>query len=125
MFAGRRLRQEPAQHLWAVAAADVIRRPSKRVSLPKGANMIQGSVNKLSGAARPIKTKKDYSGAASVVEKISAQPDRESVAEERLQALLKEMDKFDAGDDDAQDGASADGYTGPLRRWSDGSIDTD
>jgi len=35
--------------------------------------MIQGSVNKLSGAARPIKTKKDYSGAASVVKKISGQ----------------------------------------------------
>ena len=60
-------------------------------SLPKGANMTRGSVNKLNGVVRPIKTKKDYSGAASVIEKITEQPDRETVAEKRLQSLLKAM----------------------------------
>lgn len=87
--------------------------------------MTRGSVNKLNGVARPIKTKKDYSGAASVLEKISGQPDRETVAEKRLQSLLKEMEKFD-GDGDEPDEEIADGgYAGPRRRWSDESTDTD
>ena len=53
--------------------------------------MTRGSVSKLNGGARPIKTKKDYSGATSVIKTISGQPDRETVAEKRLQSLLKEM----------------------------------
>jgi hypothetical protein len=94
-------------------------------SLPKGANMTRGSVNKLNGVVRPIKTKKDYSGAESVIEKISGQPDRETVAEKRLQSLLKEMEKFDGDEDDSEEGMSEGGYAGPLRRWSDESADTD
>jgi hypothetical protein len=74
---------------------------------------------------RPIKTKKDYSGAASVIEKFAGQPDRETVAEKRLQSLLKEMEKFDDEDDDSADANSEGGYAGPLRRWSDESTDTD
>ena len=87
--------------------------------------MTPSRANKLSRATRPIKTKKDYSGAASVAETMSRQPDRETSAEERLQALLREMDNFDGDDIDAEDGASVNGYSGPLRRWSDKSIDTD
>jgi hypothetical protein len=82
-------------------------------------------VNKLNGVVRPIKTKKDYSGAASVIEKIAGQPDRETVAEKRLQLLLKEMEKFDDDEDESADGTSEGGYAGPLRRWSDESTDTD
>ena len=59
---------------------------------PKGANMTRGSASKPNGAARPIKTKKDYSGAASVVENIAGKQDRETVAEKRLQSLLKAME---------------------------------
>jgi hypothetical protein len=87
--------------------------------------MTRGSVNKLNGIVRPIKTRKDYSGAASVVEKITEQPARETGAEKRLQSLLKEMEKFD-GDADDPDEEIADGdYAGPMRRWSDESTDTD
>ena len=87
--------------------------------------MTRGSVNKTNGVVRPIKTKKDYSGAASLVEKITALPDRETAAEKRLQSLLKEMEKFDGEEDDAEDGMSEGGYEGPMRRWSDESTDTD
>ena len=87
--------------------------------------MTRGSVNKPNGIARPIKTKKDYSGAASVVEKIADQQDRENAAEKRLQSLLKEMEKFDGDGDDADDESSDGDYAGPRRRWSDESTDTD
>lgn len=87
--------------------------------------MTRSSGNKLNGAARPIKTKKDYSGAASAVEKISGQPDRETVAEKRLQSLLKEMEKFDGDEDESEEAMSEGGYAGPLRRWSDESTDAD
>jgi hypothetical protein len=87
--------------------------------------MTRGRVNKPNGPARPIKTKKDYSGAASVVDKMSGQPERETVAEKRLQSLLKEMEKFDGDGDDSDEEATDGGYAGPLRRWSDESTDTD
>lgn len=85
--------------------------------------MTRGSVSKPNGVARPIKTKKDFSGATSVIKKISGQPDRETVAEKRLQSLLKEMEKFDGDGDDAEEGTD-EGYSGPLRRWSDESTDS-
>jgi hypothetical protein len=87
--------------------------------------MTRGRVNKLNGVARPIKTKKDYSGAAAVLEKISGQPDRETVAEKRLQSLLKEMEKFDGDGDEPDEDTPDGGYAGPRRRWSDESTDTD
>lgn len=93
--------------------------------MPKGANMTRGSASKPNGAARPIKTKKDYSAAASVVEKISAKPNGETVAEKRLQSLLKEMEKFDGEEDDTETGMSEGDYEGPMRRWSDESTDPD
>jgi len=87
--------------------------------------MTRGNVNKPNGVVRPIKTKKDYAGAATLVEKISGQPDRETVAEKRLQSLLKEMEKFDGDEDESGDEISQDSYAGPLRRWSDDSTDID
>lgn len=87
--------------------------------------MTRGSSRKLNGAARPIKTKKDYSGAASIIEKMAVQPDRETVAEKRLQSLLKEMEQFDGDADEADEEPSDDNYAGPLRRWSDDSSDPD
>lgn len=81
------------------------------------------STKKLNGAARPIKTRRDYKGAATVVRKISDQADRESAAEKRLQSLIKEMDKFDEVEDEDPDLSSDGGYSGPRRRWSDESTD--
>lgn len=87
--------------------------------------MTRGSTSKLNGVVRPIKTKKDYSGAATVIEKMAGQPDRETVAEKRLQSLLKEMEKFDGDEDESEEGVPEGGYSGPMRRWSDESTDTD
>jgi len=76
--------------------------------------------------ARPIKTKRDYEGASAVIKRLSGEPGRDSDAELRLQALLREMDKFD----DAEDGMSMDftgdyGEESPRRRWSDDGAGVD
>jgi hypothetical protein len=69
---------------------------------------------------RPIRTKRDFEGASGVVKKLSGQADRDSTAEIRLQALLRELDKFEelqeASDDDSAEDIE---YAGPRRRWSD------
>ena len=72
------------------------------------------------GTTRPIRSKRDYVQAASVVETLRRQAEHESVAELRLQALIHEMEKYD----DEQDGDESDDslgldYGGPMRRWSD------
>ncbi len=73
--------------------------------------------------ARPITTQRDYEGASVVVKRLSGQTRRDAPAELRLQALLRETEKFD----DADDAASADlevyDYLGPRRRWSDDTPD--
>ena len=70
--------------------------------------------------ARPIKTRRDYQGASAVVKRLTAQSDRSSADEARLQSLLQEMDKFDSTEDDADmDFGEGDDYAGPRRRWSD------
>ena len=84
--------------------------------------MSVGSGKKANGAARPIKTRRDYKGAATVVKQISDKAERESAAEKRLQSLIKEMERFDSEEDDG-DGSSDAGYSGPRRRWSDDSSD--
>lgn len=69
---------------------------------------------------RPIKTKRDYEGASGVVKNLSGQADRDSTAEIRLQALLRELDKFEEPEDDPDDDPSGEiEYAGPRRRWSD------
>ena len=75
---------------------------------------------KVNGRARPIKTKRDYEGASSVVKRLSNQADRDSAAELRLQSLLRQLDKFDELEDEAGADDPADyPYSGPRRRWSD------
>ena len=70
--------------------------------------------------ARPIKTKRDYERASSVVKRLSGQADLDSSAELRLQSLLRELDKFDDPEDYATENKSEDyDYSGPRRRWSD------
>jgi hypothetical protein len=69
---------------------------------------------------RPIKTKRDYEGAAGVIKGLSGRADLDSSAEIRLQSLLRELDKFDEPEDDPGDDAPEDiDYAGPKRRWSD------
>ena len=69
---------------------------------------------------RPIKIRRDFDGAKTVVKRLSAARKRDSAAEIRLQVLLKEMYRFEEIADDADDDATdvAD-YSGPHRRWSD------
>jgi hypothetical protein len=79
------------------------------------------------GITRPIKTKRDFERALTVTQRLLAQPNRETAAELRLQALLKEMDRFEevdhvdegAGDDFADDSL----HGGSRRRWSDEGAD--
>ncbi len=102
-----------------VKKANGVVRPIKAA---KGALSPTSAMN---GVVRPIKTTKDYSGAASVIDKIAGQQDRETVAEKRLQSLLKEMEKFDGDGEDSDEEMSEGGYAGPRRRWSDESTDSD
>lgn len=72
------------------------------------------------GAARPIRTERDFMGAASVAKQLRKQASADSTAELRLQALIKEMDKFEAMNDDPDpEDVEDESYDGPLRRWSD------
>ena len=80
---------------------------------------------KPNGHARPIKTERDFRGAVSVARTIAKQPDRESAAEKRLQSLIREMEKFDAVDDDTLAVGDEDTNGGPRRRWSDDNLDPD
>jgi hypothetical protein len=85
-----------------------------------------GSKRTHGGTARPIRTRRDFKAAASVVESIGPQTEKETAAEKRLRALIHEMEKFDGGDEeDNSDGTSEGQYDGPRRRWSDDSGDPD
>ncbi len=79
---------------------------------------------KPNGHSRPIKTERDFKSAGSVVKAIVDQSDRESAAEKRLQSLIREMEKFDAADDDdAPAVPEEESRGGPQRRWSDDDPD--
>ena len=72
------------------------------------------------GFARPVKSRRDYENAAAVAKRLADQSDRDSVAERRLQSLLKELDKFDDLEDELADDDDSDlDYSGPRRRWTD------
>ena len=73
------------------------------------------------GFARPVRSRRDYENASAVVKRLSNQSDRDSAAERRLQALLKELDEYDELEDEVED-EPAD-YNGPHRRWSDNGSD--
>jgi hypothetical protein len=80
---------------------------------------------KANGATRPIRTERDYMGAASVVKKIGAKTGLEPAEEQRMRTLIQEMERFDDQDDDAPQDPYADEYAGARRRWSDESADPD
>jgi hypothetical protein len=86
--------------------------------------MSRNSPAKPNGHARPIKTERDFKSAISVVRTIANQTDRESAAEKRLQSLIREMEKFDAADDDDTPAIPDEDSAGrPRRRWSDDNPD--
>ena len=86
--------------------------------------MSRVSPMKPNGHARPIKTERDFKGAVSVVRTIVKQPDRESAMEKRLQSLIREMEKFDAADDEDTPAIPEEDSNGrPQRRWSDDNPD--
>jgi hypothetical protein len=73
-----------------------------------------------SGRARPIKTKRDYERASTLIKRLSGEASLDSTAELRLQSLLRELDKFDGPEVDAGENEPEDfEYSGPRRRWSD------
>ena len=77
-------------------------------------------------SARPIKTKRDYERASTLVKRLSGQTSPDSTAELRLQSLLRELDKFPDPEDDTNENDAEDhDYSGPRRRWSDDAPDGD
>jgi hypothetical protein len=72
------------------------------------------------GPARPIKTKRDYEHASTLVKRLSGDAGLDSAAELRMQSLLRELDKFEEPEEDAGENQPEDyDYSGPRRRWSD------
>lgn len=80
---------------------------------------------KPSRTTRPIRTERDYAGAAAVVKEIGGRSSLESAEEQRMRTLIQEMERFDDQDDDVPADPYADEYTGTRRRWSDDSADRD
>jgi len=75
-------------------------------------------------AARPISNRRDFDGASAVAKRMSGGSELGSKAEARLQALLRELDKFDEAAEDAADDPESDyDSSGPRRRWSDDAAD--
>lgn len=75
---------------------------------------------KSNGPARPIRTKRDYDHASTVVKRLSGEAGLDSAAELRMQSLLRELDKFEEPEEDAGENQPEDyDYSGPRRRWSD------
>jgi hypothetical protein len=70
--------------------------------------------------ARPIKSKRDYERASTVVKRLSGESSLDTAAELRLQSLLRELDKFDEPEEDTIENNPGDyDHSGPRRRWSD------
>jgi hypothetical protein len=71
--------------------------------------------------ARPIRNKRDHKAAASLAHKAHQQAGHEPEAEQRLQALLSEMEKFDEeGEEQDYDEESPEEVDSEFRRrWSD------
>lgn len=74
---------------------------------------------------RPIRTERNYAGAAAVVKEIGGRPNFESAEELRMRRLIQEMERFEDQDDDVPVDPYADEYTGDRRRWSDDGADPD
>jgi len=70
--------------------------------------------------ARPIKSKRDYERASTVVKRLSGQGGLDSTAELRLKTLLRELDRFDDPEEGTLESPPEEyDYAGPRRRWSD------
>ena len=104
----------------------------KRATMPfanlsREAAMTQRRQHQRNGAARPIRTKRDYLQAGEAVKRLNEDFENESAAELRLQALIREMEKYD--DDEMDDFDSDFSFEfengGPRRRWSDDPNDLD
>ncbi len=88
--------------------------------------MTQRRQHRKNGAARPIRTKRDYVQAGGVVKRLNQDLNVESAAELRLQALIREMEKYDDAFDEYESDVPVEfGYGGPRRRWSDDPDDLD
>ena len=89
--------------------------------------MTQRGQHRRNGAARPITTKRDYVQAGDVVNRLNQQAERETAAELRLQALIREMEKYDdAEEDDFDPDFSFElENRNPRRRWTDDPNDLD
>lgn len=73
-----------------------------------------------SRSARPIRNILERERVAEIVKKLSDQNERDSAAEKRLAALLREMEKYDGAEDEpGDDFLDENDYSGPRRRWSD------
>ena len=81
-------------------------------------------VKKARHPARPIRTKRDHEGAAAAAKRLADQAVLDAAAEERLQSLLHELDKFDEPEVDSPESPD-ENYGDPrhVRRWSDGSAE--
>jgi hypothetical protein len=84
---------------------------------------VTGRKTKNNGTARPIRTQRDYKGAQSAAKKISGGLIAESAAEQRLQSLIHEMEKFDDEESEGVEGEPGAVDGGPRRRWSDETAD--
>ena len=83
----------------------------------------QGRI-KTQHCVRPIKTKRDFERVTAVVKRLADKSEWDTAAELRLQLMLKELDKFDPPEDDADADLSVDDdYPRSGRRWSDETSD--
>ncbi len=86
--------------------------------------MTQRKPKRPNGHVRPIRTRRDFDGASAVVKTLSTRSDRDSRAEQRMLALVHELEKYDEIEEEAaEDSMSGEDYPGPRRRWSDDSDD--
>jgi hypothetical protein len=70
--------------------------------------------------ARPVKTERDYKGAASAADQIRNQTERQQAEEHRLQELIHALEKFDDQEEDEDSSDVTEDILGlPRRRWSD------
>jgi hypothetical protein len=75
---------------------------------------------------RPIKTRRDFEGVTAAVRRLADKSEKDAAAELRLELMLKELDKFDPPEDEADaDNSVDDDFPGPGRRWSDETSDNE
>jgi hypothetical protein len=111
----------------AAAGPKVKRAVTQIANLSREAAMTQRRQHRRNGAARPIRTKRDYVQAGEAVKRLNDEFENESAAELRLQALIREMEKYDNDEEDDFDTDISFEFEngGPRRRWSDDPNDLD